>query len=118
MLSDLSKFVPFSVSLLGWLFLFAAHAQDPPIFYYLIVISTMYVHFGSFIEAPITSSVFYSMKPFPLMLRKNNLGEAHASLLATRFALSMGMKPLILEEDYAVIIMAVNNPKVIADWQI
>lgn len=52
------------------------------------------------------------------MLRKNNLGEAHASLLATRFALSMGMKPLILEEDYAVIIMAVNNPKVIADWQI
>lgn len=97
-LNDLSKFSPLLVSLLVWLlaYCFIQPCTWPNnfwlIFFYLFVISTLYFYIGSFIEEPITFRFFIPWNPFPIMLRKNNLGEAHASLLATRLALSMGMK--------------------------
>lgn len=38
--------------------------------------------------------------------------------MASKLALSVGPKPLILEGDSTIVIMAINQPNLISDWHI
>jgi hypothetical protein len=44
------------------------------------------------------------------------MGEAHAALLASRLAVSMGCSPLIIEGDSLLTILALKDPLLFSDW--